>query len=271
MTQGTHAPGRKALLFGLDGIGWHSLQDAHTPNLDRIAAAGGMYPVRVDDRRPTISAPNWATVLTGVEGDLHQVKDNLDPVHKLYETRNIFEQLSDAAPELKTFAAVTWPTLVVKTGSGPVLRGGGYVPNVDLPEIPAEWAKSDQMVHDYSLQKLEEGFDFAFIYFGQSDCTAHQLGTGDAYRESIEQCDFLMGPLLDYALDGTIVRDGWAVAAVTDHGHIDGGGHGGNSPQERASWIAEAGLESVRENPSEPGQLLHAEITPSLVKFLTGS
>lgn len=262
---------RRALLFGLDGVGWHSLKAAHTPNLDRLGAAGAIYPVRVDDRNPTISAPVWSTILTGQEGDVHQVKDNLDKNHRLYESRNLFEQLEDIAPNLKTFAAATWPTLLTDKGSGPIIRGGGYVPNPQLPDIPSEWAKSDRQVQEYALQKLEEGYDAGFIYFGQSDCTGHNLGTGDAYREAIEQCDSLMGPLLDWAIDDSgKVREGWAVLAVTDHGHIDGGGHGGDSPEERTSWIATAGLEGVGNNRSKP-ELLHSEITPSIVKFLTES
>lgn len=258
---------RRALLFGLDGVGWHSLRGAHTPNLDRIGAAGAIYPVNVPDQNPTISAPMWSTILTGQEWEVHRVKDNLDKDHRLYESRNLFEQLAEAAPDLKTFAAATWPTLLLDQGSGPVIRGGGYVPNPELSDRPSDWANSDIRVQEHSLQKLEEGYDAGFVYFGQSDCTAHNLGTGDAYREAIEQCDFLMGPVLDWAMDGDTVRDGWAVVAVTDHGHIDGGGHGGDSAKERASWIAAAGLDNLA-----PGtELRHSQITPSLVEFLTAS
>nr|VDG64663.1 Uncharacterised protein [Streptococcus thermophilus] len=28
----------------------------------------------------------------------------------------------------------------------------------------------------------------------------------------------------------------WLVVITTDHGHLDAGGHGGDSPEERASW-----------------------------------
>ncbi|MFD1939750.1 alkaline phosphatase family protein [Nonomuraea mangrovi] len=64
------------VVFGLDGVRHDTLLAARTPELDAIAAAGFLAPVRVNDAAPTISGPGWATIATGVLADRHGIYDN---------------------------------------------------------------------------------------------------------------------------------------------------------------------------------------------------
>lgn len=256
----------RALLVGIDGVSWRHLLAADTPNIDRVKRAGALYPVQVDQANPTISAPVWSTVLTGVDRSQHGVQHNLSHDHQLYDYPNIFEQLESIDTSIETFAAVTWPTLATNKGCGPIIRQATYVPFPGLADDPDKWAESDEMVMDYSVRQIRKGAEFAFIYFGQADCVAHNRGTGKVYQDAIERCDRLVGSLLDFVLtENNAVLPGWSLVLVTDHGHIDGGGHGGDTPEERTAWIATAGL--INESSDVCGELKQSDITPALVKL----
>ena len=68
------------------------------------------------------------------------------------------------------------------------------------------------------------------------------LGVGMEYRDYIEASDRRLGEMLA----AVAVREGsadefWTVVVVTDHGHVDAGGHGGETDAERTAWIATCG------------------------------
>jgi predicted AlkP superfamily pyrophosphatase or phosphodiesterase len=60
---------------------------------------------------------------------------------------------------------------------------------------------------------------------------------GDEYETAIRRCDAHRGELLD-AIQARPDSEEWAVIVTTDHGHLDAGGHGGDSLVERQVWIA---------------------------------
>jgi arylsulfatase A-like enzyme len=84
--------------------------------------------------------------------------------------------------------------------------------------------------------------DAAFVYLGAADETAHLHGCGERYLASIEKADARLGRLLDAVRGraGYALED-WTAIVVTDHGHVDEGGHGGHSTLERTAWIAARG------------------------------
>ena len=55
----------------------------------------------------------------------------------------------------------------------------------------------------------------------------------------------------------------WLVVITTDHGHIDEGGHGGDSPQERASFVIAQGF--GRPNPAWTTDFQAHDLTPLLL------
>ena len=50
---------------------------------------------------------------------------------------------------------------------------------------------------------------------------------------------------------------------TTDHGHVDEGGHGSDSPQERASFVISLGI--GRDNPNWPNVFAPERLTPLLL------
>ena len=51
----------------------------------------------------------------------------------------------------------------------------------------------------------------------------------------------------------------WTVIVVTDHGHVDEGGHGGRSTLERTAWIAACGPD-IAPGVSPEHELRHADV-----------
>lgn len=76
-------------------------------------------------------------------------------------------------------------------------------------------------------------------YLGAPDEVAHADGVGASYRSSVTDSDARVLRLL--AAVRSRPGEEWTVIAVTDHGHVDGGGHGGDSDEERTAWIAACG------------------------------
>jgi hypothetical protein len=51
-----------------------------------------------------------------------------------------------------------------------------------------------------------------------------------------------VGRLLDAVRSRpSYAREGWTIVVVTDHGHLDQGGHGGREPEVATAWAAAAG------------------------------
>ena len=63
-----------------------------------------------------------------------------------------------------------------------------------------------------------------------------------AYREAARAADLRVGRLLDAVRSRPgYQQEGWTTVVVTDHGHLDQGGHGGREPEVVTAWAAAAG------------------------------
>jgi hypothetical protein len=80
------------------------------------------------------------------------------------------------------------------------------------------------------------------VYRGAVVVVGHELGAGSAYRESARAADKRVGRLLFAVRSRPSVADeAWTTVVVTDHGHLDQGGHGGREPEVATAWAAAAG------------------------------
>ncbi|MEU7898873.1 alkaline phosphatase family protein [Nonomuraea sp. NPDC049152] len=71
--------------------------------------------------------------------------------------------------------------------------------------------------------------DLAFVYFGDTDEVAHDLGPlCQEYTDALLLQDAFLGRLLAAIRSrATYADERWTVIVTTDHGHVDEGGHGG--------------------------------------------
>ena len=62
-------------------------------------------------------------------------------------------------------------------------------------------------------------------------------------------------------------RENWTIVVVTDHGHLDDGGHGGREPEVATAWAAAAGP-GIR--PGDPPLITRQEEVAPLVLTAVG-
>ncbi len=162
--------------------------------------------------------------------------------HRLAEHPDFLTRATRAG--LSTFLAVSgWPPLALAEDGGPlfaeVTRREFVAP--DDEHSAAAWDRADEAVTVLAEQVLaEQAPDLSFVYLGAVDITGHTAGAGTAYRVAASAADRRLGRLV------TAVRirpdaHTWTIVAVTDHGHLDGGGHGGREPEVVTAWAAGRG------------------------------
>ena len=82
----------------------------------------------------------------------------------------------------------------------------------------------------------------SIVYLGAVDFAGHATGSGTAYRAALLAADQRVGRLVAAVRSRPSgPAEGWTIVVVTDHGHLDEGGHGGREPEVTTAWAAAAG------------------------------
>ncbi|MGW3498068.1 alkaline phosphatase family protein [Streptomyces sp. NPDC001020] len=261
-------PAPHVLVVGIDGVRYDLLGQVPTPHLDAVAESGFLTPVRIDLSTPTMSGPCWATIATGVGPAKHGIWGN-------NFTGNRLEVFPDFATRLaredgrRTFVAGGWEPLMIQRDGGPLFRAPGRLTFIGPADhSPKAWDDCDEQItaeaeHVFATSDPEA----SFVYLGAVDETGHALGCGAEYREAIRRADERLGRLLA-AVHGrrSYANEAWTVIVVTDHGHVDAGGHGGDTPEERTAWIAGTGPQFP---PGKPvGTLRHPDVAAQVYASL---
>jgi predicted AlkP superfamily pyrophosphatase or phosphodiesterase len=243
----------RVLVIGVDGVRFDYLGPEATPAIWAFGQAGFLTAVPVDEATPTWSGPCWATIATGTGVAGHGITGNDLTGHRLAGHPDFVTRATRAG--LPTLLAVSgWPPLALAEDGGPLFAEATRREFVPVPEGglawdagqagAAEltaWDAADQETAERAGAILAADGDagpprVSFVYLGAVDFAGHATGAGGAYRTALRAADQRVGRLLD-ALPG----ERWTTVVVTDHGHLDEGGHGGREPEVTTAWAAAAG------------------------------
>jgi predicted AlkP superfamily pyrophosphatase or phosphodiesterase len=234
---------RHVLVIGVDGVRFDLLGPEATPVIWGFGAAGFLGPVPVDETTPTWSGPCWATIATGTGVDVHGITGNNLTGHRLAEHPDFVTVATRAG--VPTLLAVSgWPPLALAEDGGPLFAEAARREFVAASEVSLEaWDAADEAVTALAASILAaDGPRLSFVYLGAVDVVGHVLGAGSAYREAAQAADERVGRLLAAVRSRPSVADeAWTTVVVTDHGHLDQGGHGGREPEVTTAWAAVAG------------------------------
>ncbi|NUP50556.1 MAG: phosphodiesterase [Catenulispora sp.] len=229
----------RVLVIGIDGVRLDVLQGAATPHIDAIARDGFLAPVWIEDGTPTWSGPCWATVATGVSAARHGIMHNVFTGHRLAEYPD-FLTIASLAGKRTYLSVGSWEPLATGACGGPLFAAPD---RVTFTSFGVDCERGDEAATVDAERELVGGdYDVAFVYLGDVDETGHEVGVGVEYRAAVERADGRVGRLVGaLRARGTEEAEVWTVIVVTDHGHVDEGGHGGDSEVERTAWIAACG------------------------------
>jgi Type I phosphodiesterase / nucleotide pyrophosphatase len=259
---------RHALIIGVDGVRFDLLGPEVTPVIWGLGRDGFLGPVPIDETTPTWSGPCWATIATGCGVDGHGITDNDLTGHRLAEHPDFVTRATRAG--LPTLLAVSgWPPLALAEDGGPLFAEATRREFVAVAEVSLEaWDAADEAVTTRAAKIVaEDGPRLSFVYLGAVDFFGHAVGAGAAYREAARAADQRVGRLLAAVRSRpSVTREAWTTVVVTDHGHLDQGGHGGREPEVVTAWAAAAGP-GIRPG-GPPPVTRQAEVAPLVLAAL---
>ena len=224
------------VIFGVDGAGGE-FKNVDTPNFDKIFGSGSINYNGVA-QSPTISAQNWGSMIYGVGPEVHQ-KTNAyiaSNKHNDESLPSFIKTYSEKHPSATYYSAVNW---------GPI--NYGLFEDIDkLTKVNVAEENSDLGAKDVDAmvatsvasRTLTHNDTIVFTQFDYVDHAGHSYGNKSTeYIDAIRHIDQQMGVIYDaYKLTGKLSRT--LFIAVSDHGHTEAGGHGGDSESEKAVMIA---------------------------------
>ncbi|CAM5356008.1 2,3-bisphosphoglycerate-independent phosphoglycerate mutase [Streptomyces alboniger] len=244
-------PHGRVLVVGMDGLRYDRLirSPSVAPVLHGLLASGahgtsllpyGEADGQADDGPTTSmaytdSGPGWSSVLTGVWPDRHGVTGNDFTGADYLRYPDFLTRATTVRPGLRTAAAVSWAELVRRGTLGSAI---GHLVHYDGDRDG--YGPSDALVADNVARRLtEDDPDAVFVYFGATDEAGHDTGPlSPSYDRALRDQDAHLGRLLE-AIEARRSRtdERWTVLVTTDHGHLDGGGHGGDTHAEREVFV----------------------------------
>ena len=267
-------PQTKVLLVGIDGLLLQrAIDSGRAPTLATLRNDSYFCEMEVDT--PTISGPSWTTLLTGVSQSIHKVIDNDYKNHNLVAAPDILTRAKELHPDIATYAAAGWPPLIDPQDIGPVIRSresdqesGSHVIFVRDGEVNGYETVDAEVAEDAVTTIDVLGPDLSFIYFCGADEAGHLHGTVEgSYFDAIERIDSYLARLRQTIVTRSQNYDEkWLIVITTDHGHRDEGGHGEDSPQERASFVIAHGIGVER--PAWPAQIKPQELVSQILSTL---
>lgn len=230
----------KVLVVGMDGLRHDRIADAKAPTLKSLMESGTFGTSLLDaSLARTESGPGWSTISTGVRPDKHGVKDNSFAGKNYDQYPGFLARLDQVSPELSTYAAVDWKPL---DAQGTVTPGADGK-NVYDGDADGYEGHDATIADDAESVLRDQNPDVLFVYFGNTDVVAHDKGAmSQAYLDAIAVQDGYTGRLLAAIKARPAYADeNWTVIVTTDHGHLDDGGHGGGSTEERMVFVLAQG------------------------------
>lgn len=246
-----NAQKKKAIFIIVDGIPGDVIEKLQPPTLMEISKTGGFtlaYTGGVKgtyNETPTISAPGYTNVITGVWGNKHNVWDN-DIADPNYNYLNIFKIAEKVNPSLKTAIFSTWTDNRTKLVGENVVDysfDGLELDTINYPhDKQADYIRriDEAVVANAAKYIQDNGPDLSWVYLEYTDDMGHRYGDSDQFYNAIKRADEQIKSIWDaIQLRQQSMGEDWLIVITTDHGRDakSGKNHGGQSDRERLTWI----------------------------------
>jgi predicted AlkP superfamily pyrophosphatase or phosphodiesterase len=220
----------KLVIIGIDGLSAEAIRTAPVPNMKRIMQAGA-YSLKARGVMPTVSSPNWASIIMGAGPEQHGVTSNewqpfhfdFPPVCKgtgdMFPT--LFGVVREQRPQAKIAVIHDWRDFGRLFERKAVDEARHVKGSPEAAAAAMEYWSGNQP-------------DLLFLHFDDVDHAGHDhVWHSPTYYEAVAKIDTLVGKVLD-AIDIRKTN----VILTADHGGV-GTKHGGLSIVElEVPWMA---------------------------------
>lgn len=276
----------KAIFVIADGIPADLVMKLNMPNLRALSKQGGFVKSYVGGEKngysqsPTISAVGYNSLLTGTWANKHNVWDN-DIAEPNYNYWNIFRFAETYNPGIKTAVFSTWLDNRTKLVGSESKAAGNIQPDYYFDGMELDTLKYPHDTAGYFYRLIDDAVvdtaanvikrvapDLSWVYLEYTDEMGHRHGNGKFLTDAVLILDKQIGKLwnaIQYRQKN--FNEDWQIYITTDHGRESNGyGHGGQSTEERTTWIATnaKGLNGYFFK-GQPGIV---DIMPSMTSFL---
>jgi len=278
---------KKVVFIIIDGVSKDVLEKLATPNIDAIVKEGALLSAYQGGERglynqtPTISAPGYINVITGVWFNKHNVPDN-DIKAPNYHYPTIFRFFKDQYPDKKIGIFSSWEDNRTKlVGEGLAETGSIKFDykfdglELDTVKFPHDKDRNfmsaiDQAVTNEAARQIKENApDLSWVYLEYTDDMGHMFGDSKKYNDAVELADKQIGQIWEAVkLREKAHKEDWLMVITTDHGRDPKSGHhhGGQSDRERASWIVTNA--SPLNTYAQKGKVSVVDILPTVARHL---
>jgi hypothetical protein len=240
------ASDQHVIVVGIDGLRFDKIAPANATNLEALIASGyssttWLYAAPMSQ---TLSGPGWATNLTGVWPDKHRVLSNSwGTSSNITQYPDFLSRLETANPALSTYAAATWAPIIDGSAGSPLITSA-----VDTRYVST--GDSDTAANVLGQLGKTAAPNASFVHFDDVDEAGHADGAASSeYLAAVAEIDGYVGKIRQ-AVAKRPTSEQWSIIVTADHGHTDAGGHGGNTPPERSSFIIKTGPGITRTTPA---------------------
>jgi predicted AlkP superfamily pyrophosphatase or phosphodiesterase len=221
------------IIIGVDGLSPDGIKNSETPNLDRLMERGA-HTFKARAVMPTVSSPNWASMIMGAGPEQHGITSNdwrpdkfeIEPTIKgpggIFPT--IFSLLRQQQPSSVSGCFHDW------SGFGRLVERE-MIDHLEDTSGPVETTKK-------AIAFLKEHQPrLLFIHLDHVDGAGHSHGwKSREYYDSVQSADELIGQVLT-AIEAHDLFERTVFIITSDHGGRDKG-HGGATMDEiEIPWI----------------------------------
>ncbi|MBI2687747.1 MAG: alkaline phosphatase family protein [Acidobacteria bacterium] len=245
------------LIIGVDGLSSDGVRNAATPNIHKLMERGA-WTLRSRGVMPTVSSPNWMSLLSGAGPEMHGVHSNewersnfkIAPVCTGPEGifPGLFGIIHAQKPKAVLAAIHDWQGFgrLVERESAALVRHVKGSPAAAEAAI-AYWKENRPLL--------------LFVHLDDVDHAGHgKTWEGPEYKAAVAEIDGLIGKLVD-----TVPREKTLVVLAADHGGT-GTKHGGDTTTELEVPLVFAGPGIAKGEIT--GRPRNIDMAPTVVKAL---
>lgn len=225
---------RRVIVIGVDGLGGEGVESVAPPVLSGLQRRGA-WTLQARGVMPTVSSPNWASMIMGAGPEQHGITSNqwqpgkaaIQPVCTESQGRfpTIFGELRRQRSQALIAVFHDWDEF------GRLVEPG--VPTV-MRHVKGSPAATAAAIEYWKQHKP----DLLFLHLDDVDHAGHEHGwLGPEYRQAVLEADKLIGRVAQ-AVEDEGLKESTLILVTADHGGV-GKKHGGESMGElQIPWIA---------------------------------